>query len=81
MNNPRSMKTEFDKLSSLFCDAWYSHELSRNVVNVVLLGKTCPRSHHAKKCIDNERWRFPTSSTILADSWGFSAVCEIVDQS
>ena len=32
--------------------------------NVVLLGKTCHGSHHDKKCIDNERWSFPTSSTI-----------------
>ena len=36
--------------------------------NVVLLGKTCPGSHHDKKCIDNERWSFPTSAIILADS-------------
>ena len=36
--------------------------------NVVLLGKTCLGSHHDKKCIDNEHWSFPTSSTILADS-------------
>jgi len=36
MNNPRSMKAatgltsvEFNNLSNLFCDAWYSHESSR----------------------------------------------------
>ena len=36
MNNPRSMKVatgltsvEFNNLSNLFCDAWYSHESSR----------------------------------------------------
>jgi len=38
MNNPRSMKVatgltsvEFNNLSNLFCDAWYSHELSRKL--------------------------------------------------
>ena len=38
MNNPRSMKAatgltsvEFNNLSNLFCDAWYSHESSRKL--------------------------------------------------